>query len=338
VITPLDAHTVWYTRVAHSLPRVAEFLTALLAAVALAGFVRTVYRRSLGRRRDKYSRLRRLGTYAQLTFFSSVLGEPPAQRRRVFGQRTTFDENGQRVVGPRIFVEALWVDPAFYVQAIADEDETIHAYSVTARTKRFRPAFRPPGATAIPLTGIRRLLLRREYRIKPNREIVLGKTRFADLDNPLNASSWVGAHNAHYFETHYFGNPGYYQHFIYSVNDAGAWTWQAPFNAMAPDLRWGFNDASYDVHFALAEAIAASEAAETATEAPGAAEPDPASYQDPDLPPDLTAFRRAARINTYTVVSPDLFLDDYPGAEGRIDTYPVIFGVNSGRARTLGSE
>jgi hypothetical protein len=41
-------------------------------------------------------------------------------------------------------------------------------------------------------------------------------------------------------------------------------------------------------------------------------------------------------VNTYTVIGPDLALDDYPGAEGRLDQYPVTFGVNDYRVRTLG--
>lgn len=44
---------------------------------------------------------------------------------------------------------------------------------------------------------------------------------FADLGRPDRAAGWVGAHSWHYFETYYFGNPGNYQTFVYSINDAG---------------------------------------------------------------------------------------------------------------------
>jgi hypothetical protein len=58
---------------------VGEFGTlvgAVVAAIAVARGVQTLYRRTIGRRRDAYRRLERLGTNAQVAFFSAVLGEP----------------------------------------------------------------------------------------------------------------------------------------------------------------------------------------------------------------------------------------------------------------------
>ena len=56
----LAAGAPWYDRAFDSLPRIAEIFTALLGAIALVGLVRGIYRRTLGRRRDRYDRLRRL--------------------------------------------------------------------------------------------------------------------------------------------------------------------------------------------------------------------------------------------------------------------------------------
>jgi hypothetical protein len=53
------------------------------ALLVLWAAVRAAYRRTLGRRRDRYERLDRLGTGAQLGFFIAVLGEPPAIRHTV---------------------------------------------------------------------------------------------------------------------------------------------------------------------------------------------------------------------------------------------------------------
>lgn len=58
-------------------------LGAVVAAIALSAAARDIYLRTLGRRRDRYRRLRRLGTEAQLEFFAAVLGEPPAIRRTI---------------------------------------------------------------------------------------------------------------------------------------------------------------------------------------------------------------------------------------------------------------
>src|SRR4051794_39818828 len=103
-----------YDRALDSLPRVGELLTALLAAIALAGLIRSIYRKTLGRRRDRYSRLRRLGTNAQLSFFEAVLGEPPAMRRTVEGHVTRYDNIGDPYREPKKYIECVWIDRDYF--------------------------------------------------------------------------------------------------------------------------------------------------------------------------------------------------------------------------------
>jgi hypothetical protein len=76
---------------------------------------------------------------------------------------------------------------------------------------------------------------------KPNPKIKLGKTRFYELGRPELAAAWVGAHNLHYFEAYRPGNPGLYQDFVYSINDAGYgwWTLEMPYQVFG-DFGWGF--------------------------------------------------------------------------------------------------
>src|SRR5690606_33020950 len=99
-----------------------------------------------------------LGTNAQVSFFSSVLGEPPAMRRTVEGAMTRYDNTGNHYLEPRTWIECVWIDRDYYIHALADEDETIHAYSVTTRSKRFRPTFRQPGHWWIERGRLGRLL------------------------------------------------------------------------------------------------------------------------------------------------------------------------------------
>jgi hypothetical protein len=334
------AQTAWYDRAFDSLSRVAEILTALLAAIAVAGVARSIYRRTLGRRRDRYARLRRLGTNAQISFFSSVLGEPPAMERSLTSDVTTFDDHGEPLKTPMDFKEAVWIDRDFYVHALADEDGTVHAYSVTARNKRFRPTFQIPGGTADDATWFDRLR-GRDFHYRPNVAVKLGRTHFGALGRPGQAAAWLGAHNWHYFEPYYFGNPGYYQNFVFSINDAGVGI--PPFDTdYMRDFSWGFGDDPRVQRYDTAEAASVSEDDPTVgcglRSDPEIAEQFPID-EDPPLPPAFERFRRSARINTYTVIGPGLALDDYPLAEGdRLDHYPVIFGVSSGRVRTLGGE
>jgi hypothetical protein len=82
------------------LGRVGEIGAAILAVLALFAGARGIYRRTLGRKRDRYARLKRLGTNAQVAFFSSVLGEPPAMRRTIEGSATQLDNRGRRFLDP----------------------------------------------------------------------------------------------------------------------------------------------------------------------------------------------------------------------------------------------
>ena len=62
---------------------IASIVGAAVAVLALWTAGRTVYRNTIGRRADRSRRIARLGTGGQLSFFSSVLGEPPAMRESI---------------------------------------------------------------------------------------------------------------------------------------------------------------------------------------------------------------------------------------------------------------
>ena len=163
----------WYESALDWLGRVGEILTALLATIALAGIVWGVYRKTLGRRRDRYGRLGRLGTNAQISFFASVLGDPSAMRRKQNATITRFDEDGHAHQVAKTWIECVWIDRDFYVHAVADQDETIHAYSVTTRSKRFHPSFRQPGGSSIERGRIARWLRLKDYKLNP--KVKLGR-------------------------------------------------------------------------------------------------------------------------------------------------------------------
>ncbi|MEX2646453.1 MAG: ETEC_3214 domain-containing protein [Gaiellaceae bacterium] len=340
------ADNPWYASLLDWLGRVGELLAAVVAAGVLLAFAWGLYGRTLGRRRDRYRRLVRLGTNAQISFFSSVLGEPPAMRRTEESAVTRFGEAGNRYLEPKTWIECVWIDRDFYVHAVADEDETVHAYSVTTRSKRFRPTFRQPGGWWIERGRLGRLLRLRQIGRHPR--IKLGKTRFHELGWPQQSSSWIGAHNMHYFEAYWGANPGFYQWFIYGINDAGYM--DAPWDyEQMHTFSWGFgaNDV-IDPQLALAQAAIDADGAEAQEPDPAheIIEPEPAyervqldeeDVEEP-LPAFFDAFRRRARINTYTLLGPELALDDYPFYTPPPQGYPTIFGPNSGRTRTLAGE
>jgi hypothetical protein len=99
--------TSWYHRVGTGL----AYAPALAAVLALLAAVRAWYKRTLGRRRDRYDRLSRLGTNAHLTFFTAVLGEPPAMHRSLRSEVSVLDEGADDFrLEERTFLESVYID------------------------------------------------------------------------------------------------------------------------------------------------------------------------------------------------------------------------------------
>src|SRR3954470_14455451 len=98
-----------------TVPDFATVVAGVAAALGLVESVRRVTARTIGRRIDLARRFRRLGTGAQIQFFESVLGEPPAIRRRFerdlpdWTAVEDWDREPPRVT--RSFVECFFIDP-----------------------------------------------------------------------------------------------------------------------------------------------------------------------------------------------------------------------------------
>jgi hypothetical protein len=288
--------------------------TAFLALVATA---RGWYRRTFGRRLDRYRRLARLGTGAQLSFFVSVLGEPPAIQRTVVKDdyvelvplELSISDPGdgeyelQEQRSRRAFTESVFIDRDYYAQTITDDDETICAFSVTTRSPRFRPVFE--GRPRLGFVERRRWKRQVGAAYEPLVHIQLGRTTFADLDSddpesfrPPHFIIAVGAHNHVYSELDAFGNPGHYQWFAWTASDA------------ARHGRFGNGPAVME-------------------EVGGDEWPHPEKEDQPewDDMPETRRFRRETVITTYTVVNGLLLWEQ---------NYPLgRFGPHENDVRTL---
>src|SRR4051812_33419222 len=62
---------------------VPAYVGATAALFSVGAALRSLLRRTVWRRRDRYDRLARLGVGAHISFFISVLGEPPAISRTI---------------------------------------------------------------------------------------------------------------------------------------------------------------------------------------------------------------------------------------------------------------
>lgn len=126
-----------------------------------------------------------LAAGVQLTYFQERLGDP------------TFTTQGEE------FGEHIFVRDEFYVQAITDRSGTVALYSVTTRAEDFDP------------------VLDIDYGW-PTLKVTLGRDTFASVGtDPVSRGGYLGARRFHYWESHYLGNPGLYQTYIVSLNDAG---------------------------------------------------------------------------------------------------------------------
>lgn len=166
-----------------------ELIGTLASLIAIGEFVRRHLHRfrstDVDGRDEPTQAVRRLAAGAQLTYFQECLGDP------------TFRTEGEE------FDEHIFVHDAFYVQAITDRSGAVMLYSVTTRAEGFHPV----------------LDIRHG---KPTLQATLGRDTFAAVGTaPVSRGGYVGARRFHYWESHYLGNPGAYQTYIVSLNDAG---------------------------------------------------------------------------------------------------------------------
>lgn len=282
-------------------------ITSVLGSIAgvwlLGATVQSWWRRTFGRRRDRYARLARLGAGAHLTFFVAVLGEPPAMQSSFVKEDYVewlastdpdydpHDESPQTRQVPKRFGVSTFIDRDYYVQTITDDDETVLAFSVTTRSRRFKPLYSYP---KLPGRFERwRWEWRNKYPYPQTVQLRLGSSTFADLD-PTDPDQFagphfriaMGAHNHAYSEIKYGANPGGYQSFVWTASDAA---------------RQGRFGRGMDV----------------VNEVGGNEWPDPARPPGPIEPdwdhmPDTQRFRRETEITTYTVMHPRLGPENYP--------------------------
>jgi hypothetical protein len=128
-----------------------------------------------------------------------------------------------RIHTTRAFTECVFIDRDFYLQTISDHDETVLAFSVTTRRRRFAPTFEGPRK----FSRLENWRIRRRIGEKwsPLFRIKLGRTRCSEIEPdgapPARVRAWLGARLFHYNEFRYWGNPGSYQTYVFSANSSG---------------------------------------------------------------------------------------------------------------------
>jgi hypothetical protein len=166
--------------------------TAITIYRAMAG----LYRQSIGSRRALARKLYQLAAGTTIRWVEERLGTP------------TFTREFQALPGTR---EMVYYMRHAWVQVLVDTDDAVVRFSITVTDPGFR--FQVRDLTNHQLTAR------------------LGHTRFADAGTnlePQGQSLRIGAHNHEFAEAYWFGNPGNYQWYVVSHNDAvgvGTFTW-----------------------------------------------------------------------------------------------------------------
>jgi hypothetical protein len=224
----------------------ASAAAVLLFAAAVARAASSVWRRTFGARREASRKVSLLACGVGRRYVEQLLGAP------------AFHTEGEEIH------EDVYVLTTGYVQTLSALDGTVLRYSVTATDPRWRPKL---GQDVVE---------RRNGRFG----IRLCKARFADMAfTPEELELSSGARLVWYRERYYYGNPGYYQQYIFSFSSAGTWKY-IDFESMNAALE-GAPD------------ITLSSVGESAR-----------PVEDLLKQPALAAFRANTRINTYTVVGP----------------------------------
>jgi hypothetical protein len=178
---------------------VAAAVVAIASGVAGGSrALRTVYRRTIGSRRDLARRLNQLAPGVTTRYVEERFGAPAFTRAFVLPAAVANEFASYPVR------ELVYRERHAWLQTLVDDQDAVIRFSITVTDPRFRFQIRDLTFGHI--------------------SAKLGRSHFADL--PASDIHWgralrIGAHNHEYAEADYFGNPANYEYFVLSKNDAG---------------------------------------------------------------------------------------------------------------------
>jgi len=178
-------------------------LSSLITITNGFAVIANYYSETLGEKRALLNSISQLSGGVNIKHFDTILGSP------VF-----------KNVRQEKFLEYIYVNKYFYIQAVTDQNEKVIFYSVTTREKDFNPEI--PFGDWDEETG-------------KQANVILGETTFTELnDTPEIYANFRGAHNHFYTEGYWTGNPGGYRSYFFSLNESGYENQSSPFMKNVP--------------------------------------------------------------------------------------------------------
>ena len=156
-----------------------------------------IYRQTAGSRRDLARRLNQLGAGVTVRWVEERFGTP------AFARAFAPAGDGQ-VAGLAPMRELVYRSRHAWLQILANEHDAVVRFSVTITDPRFG--------------------FQVEHLTNGQLKVRLGRGSFAEIKawgEPGGRNLRIGAHNREYAEAYWFGNPGNYQWYVVSHNDAG---------------------------------------------------------------------------------------------------------------------
>ncbi|MCX5293636.1 ETEC_3214 domain-containing protein [Streptomyces sp. NBC_00183] len=192
------------------------------ASIGLYNTLRGWWRNTLGKRGVFVKNFRKLAPHVRHEYVKGLFGEPAWQYKQSVQEYTVALESGDLGSAEQEMIVRTWpLGRMAYLTTWCTENEEVAMYSITTRSRIFRPV----------------------VRIGTDHVVRLGKSRLTSLPAPRpdveGPALWaVGAQRYSYAECHYFGSPGGYRTWVVGVSDAGH-------PAMAP-VRLGSNSDECD--------------------------------------------------------------------------------------------
>jgi len=169
-------------------------LSSIITISQGVNVAKNYYEKTLGKKQGYLDDVKKLSAGTNIDYIKRIVGNP------VFVHKIGNKKNDEKLK------EYIFVNDMFYTQVITDDTDTVLMYSVTTRNIGFNPTFE-------------------EWDGEKYVSITLGKSHFVDFQNiPDKVNVYCGARRVNYSEEHYFGNPGKYQTYILSENDAGVFS------------------------------------------------------------------------------------------------------------------
>jgi hypothetical protein len=165
-----------------------------------------------------YERLAKINTGLNIEFVEDIIGKPAIIKKlpsQLVNYTKSSDGTWKDVSYPSgldEYTERIYIHKKYFLQIITNAENIISSYAITTRDPSFNPR--------VPLEIYHATSQESMYPYIT--DLNIGKMKITDLkDTPENINIGNWGMNYFYIETYYFGNPGFYKHYLFELSPSG---------------------------------------------------------------------------------------------------------------------